>query len=54
MVLLDSHLFDFELKNVEEIEYEYRKVEQTLLNRVTYDQVFWDAFYERGIGLKSE
>lgn len=54
VVLLDSHLFDFELKNVEEIEYEYRKVEQTLLNRVTYDQVFWDAFYERGIGLKSE
>ena len=50
----DSYLFDFELKNVEEIEYEFRKMEQTVLNRVEYDQTFWDSFYKREISKKSE
>ena len=45
----DSYLFDFELKDVEEIEYEHRKKEQTLLNRVAYDKAFWDSFYKREI-----
>ena len=50
----DSYLFDFELKNVEEIEYEFRKMEQTILNRVEYDKVFWDSFYKGEISNKSE
>lgn len=50
----DSYLFDFELKNVEEIEYEFRKMEQTVLNRVKYNKTFWDLFYKRKINEKSE
>ncbi|QRM89733.1 hypothetical protein FG167_11020 [Lacinutrix sp. WUR7] len=50
----DSYLFDFELKNVEEIEYEWRKKKQTVLNRVEYDKTFWDSFYKRKIKGKSE
>jgi erythromycin esterase-like protein len=50
----DSYLFDFELKNVEEIEFEFRKKEQTVLNRVEYDKTFWDSFYKRQIGAKSK
>ena len=50
----DSYLFDFELKNVEEIEYEWREKEQTVLNRVEYDKTFWDLFYKREIKGKSE
>ncbi|PQJ72867.1 erythromycin esterase family protein [Polaribacter butkevichii] len=44
---MDSDLYDFELNNVEEIEYEFRKMEQTVLNRVEYDKTFWNSFYER-------
>jgi len=51
---LDSYLFDFELKNVEEIEYEFRKMEQTVLNRVEYDKTFWNSFYKGEISKKSE
>jgi hypothetical protein len=51
---LDSYLFDFELKNVEEIEYEFRKMEQTVLNRVEYDKTFWDSFYKGEVSKKSE
>jgi hypothetical protein len=47
-------LFDFELKNVEEIEFEFHKKEQTVLNRVKYDKFFWDSFYKRQIDKKSE
>ncbi len=50
----DSYLFDFELKNVEEIEYEWRVKKQTVLNRVEYDKLFWDSFYKREIKEKSE
>lgn len=52
----DSYMFDFELKNVEEIEYEFhvRDKKQTVLNRVKYDKTFWDSFYKRQIGAKSE
>ncbi len=50
----DSYLFDFELKNVEEIEYEFRKMEQTVLNRVEYDKTFWNSFYKREISKQSE
>lgn len=50
----DSYLFDFELKNVEDIEYEFREKEQTVLNRVEYDKTFWDSFYKREIKGKSE
>lgn len=42
----DSYLFDFELKNVEEIEYEFRKKKETVLNRVDYNENFWNSFYE--------
>lgn len=51
---IDSYLFDFELKNVEEIEFEWRETKQTLLNRVDYDKNFWDSFYKREIKEKSE
>jgi len=50
----DSYLFDFELKNVEEIEYEWREKKQTVLNRVEYDKTFWDSFYKREIKEKVE
>ncbi|WP_324023651.1 erythromycin esterase family protein [Maribacter sp. BPC-D8] len=50
----DSYLFDFELKNVEEIEYEWREKKQTVLNRVEYDKTFWDSFYKQEIKEKSE
>ena len=49
---MDSYLYDIELKNVEEIEYEFRKMEQTVLNRVEYDKTFWDSFYKREISEK--
>lgn len=45
----DSYLYDFELKNVEDIEYEWREQEQTVLDHVRYDPTFWNAFYQRGI-----
>lgn len=54
MTLLDSYLFDFEVKNVEEIPFEFRKRDQTVLSRVAYDEVFWESFYERQIGLTLE
>ena len=41
---MDSYLYDFELNNVEEIEFEYREKEQTVLNRVNYDENFWSSF----------
>ena len=43
----DSYLFDFELKNVEKIEYEWREKKQTVLNRVEYDESFWNSLYKR-------
>lgn len=50
----DSYLFDFELNNVEDIEYEFREKEQTVLNRVDYDEAFWNSFYKREISKISE
>jgi len=50
----DSYLFDFELNDVENIEYEWRKKEQTVLNRVKYDELFWNSFYKRNIDKKIE
>jgi len=50
----DSNLFDFELNDVEEIEYEFDKKEQTVLNRVEYDKTFWDSFYKLEVENKSE
>ena len=43
----DSYLFDFELNNVEEIEYEFRKKKETVLNRVDYNDNFWNSFYKK-------
>ncbi|MBA6313876.1 hypothetical protein FLV31_03715 [Cellulophaga baltica] len=46
----DSYLYDFELKNVEEIEYyENNNKKENSLNRVNYDKAFWDSFYKREI-----
>ncbi|WP_024482377.1 erythromycin esterase family protein [Cellulophaga baltica] len=46
----DSYLYDFELKNVEEIEYyENNNKKENSLNRVNYDKAFWDLFYKREI-----
>lgn len=50
----DSYLFDFELKNVEDIEYEWREKKQTVLNRVEYSEAFWNSFYKRKIDKKTE
>ena len=53
MMVLDSHLFDFELKDVEEIEYfEYNNKKENSLNRVEYEKTFWDSFYKRQIADK--
>ncbi|WP_459210819.1 erythromycin esterase family protein [Aquimarina rhabdastrellae] len=46
---LDSRLFDFETKDVEEIEYEWREKDQTVLDRVDYDESFWNTFYAKKI-----
>ncbi|MBL7473786.1 erythromycin esterase family protein [Robertkochia sediminum] len=54
IIELDSHLYDFELKDVEDIEYEWREKDQTVLNRVKYDETFWSSFYEREIDKESE
>ena len=44
----DSDLFDFELKNVEEIEYhEFNEKKENSLRRVSYDENFWSSFYQR-------
>jgi len=46
----DSRLFDFELKDVEEIEYyEYNDKKENSLYRVDYNKSFWDSFYKRKI-----
>ena len=50
----DSYLFDFVLNEVEDIEYEWREKEQTVLNRVEYDKAFWNAFYQRNIDKKTK
>lgn len=44
---LDSYLYDFELENVEEIEYEWREKKYTILNSVSYDKAFWNSFYKK-------
>ncbi|WP_442845487.1 erythromycin esterase family protein [Leeuwenhoekiella sp. H156] len=44
---LDSYLFDFELNDVETIEFEWKQKDQSLLNRVNYNPAFWDSFYEK-------
>ena len=45
----NSYLYDFNITEVEEIEYEFREMELTVLNRVEYDKTFWDSFYKRNI-----
>jgi erythromycin esterase-like protein len=51
----DSYLFDFELKNVEEIEYyQYNNKKENSLNRVNYDEAFWDSFYKQAIVKRAE
>lgn len=51
----ESHLFDFETKNVEEIKYwEYDNREENSLNRVEYDKSFWDAFYKNQLAKISQ
>ena len=43
----DSYLFNFELEDVEEIEYyEYNNKKENSLKRVKYDKSFWNAFYK--------
>ncbi|HKJ49361.1 MAG TPA: hypothetical protein VJ973_09745, partial [Christiangramia sp.] len=40
-----SNLYDHELQDVEEIEYEfYGDEEQTVIDRVEYDAEFWNSF----------
>jgi len=41
-----SQLYDFKIKNVEQIEYEYRTKKETVLNRIDYDADFWNSFYK--------
>ena len=50
-IVLDrkSYLYDFSTTEVEAIEYEFRKMEKTVLNRVAYDKNFWNSFYKREI-----
>jgi len=51
----NSSLFDFEIKNVEEIEYyQYNNKKENSLKRVDYNKIFWDSFYKREISEKSE
>ncbi|WP_405325510.1 erythromycin esterase family protein [Leeuwenhoekiella sp. LLG6367-2.1] len=49
---MDSYLYDFQLKDVEEIEYyEYNNKKENSLYRVSYSQSFWDTFYEEKLPL---
>lgn len=51
----ESHLFDFETKDVEEIKYwQYDNKEENSLYRVEYEEEFWKSFYKRGMNGKSE
>jgi hypothetical protein len=51
----DSYLFDFEIKDVEEIEYyAYNNKKENSLKRVDYEKAFWDSFYKREIMKKKE
>ncbi len=44
----DSYLFDFEINDVEEIEYyEYNNKKENSLYRVDYDATFWNSFYKK-------
>lgn len=47
----ESYLFDFEIKDVEEIKYyQYDNEEENSLYRVEYDETFWNSFYQQQIG----
>lgn len=47
----DAYSFDFELKELEEIEYyQYNNKKENSLFRVEYDKAFWNSFYKRQIG----
>lgn len=53
VIALDSYLFDFEINDVEEIEYyEYNNKKEHSLKRVKYDKDFWNSFYKRDISEK--
>jgi len=41
----NSYLYDHELEDVEEIEYEFYGDEETVIDRVEYDPKFWPHFY---------
>ncbi|WP_086031025.1 hypothetical protein [Tenacibaculum holothuriorum] len=46
----DSKLFDFETKDVEEIEYyQYNDKKENSLHRVEYNKEYWDSFYKKNI-----
>ncbi|SHL80433.1 erythromycin esterase family protein [Myroides odoratimimus] len=42
----DSHLFDLKTNDVEFIEYEFKNKSKTLLDRVSYNDGFWNNFYK--------
>ncbi|SEQ39480.1 hypothetical protein [Myroides profundi] len=42
----DSHLFDLKTNDVEFIEYEFKNKSKTLLDRVSYNEDFWNNFYK--------
>ena len=44
---ISSMAFDFEIEDVELLEYEHRAKNNTELNRVLYDEKFWDDFIYR-------
>lgn len=48
----NSFLYDFEITDVEEIEYEWREKKQTVLNSVKYEKTFWNSFYKRDIKIE--
>lgn len=46
---ISSFAFDFETDDVEELEYEHRVKNNTKLNRVEYDEKFWNDFYNKKV-----
>lgn len=42
----DSQLFDLKTNNVDVIEYEFKNKSKTLLDRVSYNEAFWNNFYK--------
>ncbi|APG64814.1 hypothetical protein LPB136_05310 [Tenacibaculum todarodis] len=55
VIEMNSNMYDFEIKNVEDIEYyQYNNKKENSLFRVAYDENFWNLFYEQHPSFKNK